>query len=314
MFWMIVAIITLLTFTISSTVIIRKKKEIKQLDEGTQIWGWNDQVKEEYNYTKKIAKTIAIVAIVILGITTIACTIFTQGPGESSVLVSISGKVQSVNSGQGFRLKAPWTRRVVYDIRNNTLSYVGDGESNNNGGSANGPQITFQDKDGVSGNLDLVVRYSVNGKSVEDIYNEYKTQPEFVNSTLANDVRSISREVLSKYSTIEVFSDRDKIRSDMMDAFQEQWNGLGVTVEDVYLQEVRYADSVKQAFESAQNSRTAVEQAKADQEKAKIEAETNDIKSSSLSSQILQEKLIDAIKNGNGTYVIGTDAISVGVK
>ncbi|MCM1323284.1 MAG: prohibitin family protein [Acetobacter sp.] len=242
--------------------------------------------------------------------------IYTQDPGQASVLVSFTGVVDGINYETGMHTKAPWTKRVEYDIRNNTLSYVGQSGNADSytGGDVSGPQITFQDANGVTGNLDLNVRYSVRGNAVSNIYNEYKTQQEFVNATLAPDVRSTTRAVLSSYDTSSVYNDRDSIKEALLKTLQDNWEKLGVDVEEIYLQEVRYPDNVVQSFASAQAARAEVETAKANQEKARIEAETNNIKTSALSQQVLMEKLIDAIKNGNGTYIIDTDKISVGVK
>lgn len=248
-----------------------------------------------------------------IGLTT---ALYTQDPGQASVIVSFTGEVVGINYETGLHTKAPWTTRVEYDIRNNTLAYVGSQGNNDNfvGGSVSGPQITFQDANGVTGNIDLNVRYSIRGSAVGDIYNEYKTQQEFVNTTLAPAVRSITREIFSKYGTSQVYNERESIQPELVKAIQENWEKLGVDVEEIYLQEVRYPDNVVQSFADAQAARAEVETAKAQQEKAKIEAETNKIKSSALTDAVLKEKLIDAIKNGSGTYIVDTDNISVGVK
>ena len=265
------------------------------------------------------AKT-AIFATVAFGIATVIAVlstmVYTQDPGQASVLVSFTGKVESINYETGLQFKAPWTHRVEYDIRNNTLSYVGgsNNTSDHAGGNVTGSQITFQDASGVSGDIDLVVRYSIRGEAVGDIYNEYKTQQQFVNATLAQDVRSETRSVLSKYDTLKVYSGRDTIKTALFETLSKNWESLGVDVEDIYLQEIRYSSEVKAAFDAAQTARTRVEAAKAEQEQAKIEAETNRIKSSALSSEILTEKLIEAIREGNGTYIIDTDNISVSAK
>lgn len=258
----------------------------------------------------------AVAALVIAGIVTTLNLFYTQDPGQASVLVSFTGQVEGINYETGFHTKAPWSNRVEYDIRNNSLSYVGQQGNENNfvGGSVSGPQITFQDANGVSGNIDLNVRYSIRGDAVGDIYNEYKTQQEFVNAALAPAVRSITREIFSKYGTSEVYNEREKIQPELVKAIQSNWDKLGVDVEEIYLQEVRYPDNVVQSFANAQAARAEVETAKAQQEKAKIEAETNRIKSTALTDAVLKEKLIDALKNGHGTYIIDTNNISVGVK
>ena len=256
------------------------------------------------------------VGIVILLIYSFFKMIYTQDPGQASVLVSFTGQVEGINYETGLHTKAPWTNRVEYDIRNNSLSYVGQQGNNDNftGGSVSGPQITFQDANGVSGNIDLNVRYSIRGDAVGDIYNEYKTQQEFVNASLAPAVRSITREIFSKYGTSEVYNEREKIQPELVKAIQANWDKLGVDVEEIYLQEVRYPQNVVDSFANAQAARAEVETAKAQQEKAKIEAETNKIKTTALTDAVLKEKLIDALKNGHGTYIIDTDKISIGVK
>lgn len=247
----------------------------------------------------------------LVGLYLLTCILYTQNPGEASVIVSFTGQVEGVNYEQGLQTKNPLSNRVVYDIRNNTLSYIGQSGSDNKGGDSSGPQITFQDADGVTGNIDLTVRYSIRGNSVKEIYNEYKTQPEFIQATLANDVRSDTRAVASKYRTLDLFGNRDKIKSELFNRLKEKWDKIGVDIEEVYLQEVRYSKEVTTSFDQAQNARTKVESAKADQERAKIEAETNKIKSQALSDSILKEKLIDALRHGSGTYIIDTNNISV---
>lgn len=259
---------------------------------------------------------IPIIALLAGGVLTAFKSIYTQDPGNASVLVSFTGAVDSIDYATGLRIKAPWTRRVTYDIRNNTLSYVGQSGSTDSytGGDVSGPQITFQDANNVSGNIDVTIRYSIRGEAVENIYNEFKTQEEFVNATLAPDVRATVREVLSHFDTSEVYGSRDAVKAALTKQLGENWDTLGVNIEEVYLQEVRYPDSVVNAFASVQTAQAGVERAKAEQEQARVEAETNNIKSAALSDAILQEKLIDAIKNGNGTYIINTDNIAVTAK
>ena len=259
------------------------------------------------------------IAVGLLGaiVTLIIGSVYTQDPGQASVLVSFSGQIEGVNYDAGLHFKAPWSKRITYDVRNNTLSYVGTNGNTDNyvGGDVSGPQITFQDANGVTGNIDLNIRYSVQGGAVGDIYKEYKTQEEFINATLAPDVRATTRKVLSRYSTKEVYDNREATQKELIKELTESWEKIGVDVEEVYLQEIRYPDNVVEAFAGAQAAKAEVETAKAQQEKAKVEAETNKIKTEALSSEILQEKLIDAIRNSNGnTFVIGEEMLSIGVQ
>ncbi len=66
---------------------------------------------------------------------------YTQDVGEAVVLRSITGELAGQSTTPGLHLKAPWVETIVYDTRNNTISYVGTGETNNSGGSAPGHGI-----------------------------------------------------------------------------------------------------------------------------------------------------------------------------
>lgn len=287
----------------------RISEETQEIKQGTR------RVRNVELWVFPLSLGIAGVMFIFGLVLTLTQVIYAQDPGQASVLVSFTGEVEGINYETGLHAKAPWSNRIEYDIRNNTLSYVGTDGNNDNytGGDVNGPQITFQDSNGVSGNIDLNVRYSVRGDAVGNIYNEYKTQQEFVNATLAPDVRAKTREILSKYSTSQVYNERDTIQPALIKTLQESWEKLGVDVEEIYLQEVRYPDNVVNSFAQAQAARAEVEKAKAEQEKAKIESETNLIKTQALTKEVLKEKLIEAIKNGNGTYVLGDLDLALGV-
>jgi regulator of protease activity HflC (stomatin/prohibitin superfamily) len=251
------------------------------------------------------------VAVAIAGLS----STYTQDVGEAVVLRSFTGELAGQSTDPGLHFKAPWVETIVYDTRNNTISYIGTGETNHSGGSAEGPQITFQDREGVTGNLDIVVRYSIVPDAVSELYSQFRTQEDFVNRVLTNDVRSLSRDVPAGYGTLEVFTERPAIASAIREALSNRWRQQGVSVEEVSLQEVRYSDEVKTRFDEAQAARIAVDKARADQESARVAAETriitargeadaNRILSESLTDQVLRQRYIEAIGRGGTVYVV----------
>jgi regulator of protease activity HflC (stomatin/prohibitin superfamily) len=251
------------------------------------------------------------VAVVVAGLG----STYTQDVGEAVVLRSITGELAGQSTTPGLHLKAPWVETIAYDTRNNTISYIGTGETNHSGGSAEGPQITFQDREGVTGNLDIVVRYSIVPETVTDLYSEFRTQEDFVDRVLANDVRSLSRDVPAAYGTLDVFTQRPAIATAIREALSSRWQRQGVTVEEISLQEIRYSDEVKTRFDEAQAARIAVDKARAEQGSAQIAAETriiaargeadaNRILSESLTEQVLRQRYIEAIGQGGTIYVV----------
>jgi regulator of protease activity HflC (stomatin/prohibitin superfamily) len=251
------------------------------------------------------------VAVVVAGLG----STYTQDVGEAVVLRSITGELAGQSTTPGLHLKAPWVETISYDTRNNTISYIGTGETNHSGGSAEGPQITFQDREGVTGNLDIVVRYSIVPETVTDLYSEFRTQEDFVDRVLANDVRSLSRDVPAAYGTLDVFTQRPAIATAIREALSSRWQRQGVTVEEISLQEIRYSDEVKTRFDEAQAARIAIDKARAEQGSAQIAAETriiaargeadaNRILSESLTEQVLRQRYIEAIGQGGTIYVV----------
>lgn len=257
------------------------------------------------------AGVLAAVAVVMLGFT----TMFAQDPGEARVLRSFTGQIQGEVTEPGLHFKAPWVKAVAFDVRNSTVVYAADGSSDYSGGDAKGPQITFQDREGVSGNLDLTVRYSLSGDGVRTVYEEFKTQENFVKQVIEQDVRSVSRAATEGFGTVELLTSRTELATKIRDGLSEKWTDLGVIVEEVSPQEIRYSADTTARLDEAQAARIAVEKAKADRDAAKVAAETkvvvaqgeadaNQILTESLSDEILRQRYIDALNKASTVYVV----------
>lgn len=284
---------------------------------GTFIGSFFAPTADSDEFSPKIVlRFVSVVALILTLIFGYFNVVFTQDPGEAKVLKSFSGSLQGQSTTPGLHFKAPWVSAVTFDTRNNVITYVGDGSSgDNSGGSANGAQITFQDKEGVTGNLDVVVRYSVAPDAISDIYSGYQTQENFVSRVIQNDVRSVARNIPAKYTTIEVYNSRQQIGAEILTALEERWEGDGIVVEEVSLQEIRYSDDVKARFDEAQAARIAVTKAEADQETARVNADTEVIKqqgvadanailTQSLTPEVLQQRYIDALAQSGAVYVV----------
>ena len=247
--------------------------------------------------------------VLIVGILAIAgiTSTYTQDPGEANVIRSWAGNIKSQTTTEGFHWKAPSDSRVTFDIRNQQVIFAGkSGEGAVK--DANGPQITIQDKEGVSANVDITVRYSVNPDSVTDIYKKYHTQENFVNKFIENDIRAGVRLFPSQYGTLELLTTaRGTVEKDITSYLEERWADSGVRVESVSLQEIRYDSAVTERFSAAQGARIEIEKAQADLEAAEVssqqkivqaqaEAEANRILNESLTSDILAQRYLDTLE------------------
>lgn len=261
------------------------------------------EVNKKPNFFLKVGSgVVAAIAAVFI----IFSMVYTQDVGEAKVMKSWTGEIVGEDITAGVGTKAPWVDAIDFDIRNQQATYIGDGSSDQNGGVADGPQITIQDREGVRANFDIAVRYSIKPDSVTEIYSEYQSQENFQARLIDQDIRSVTRNAPSTYSTIEVLTKRGEIEQRIFDALESRWAEKGVTVESVALQEIRYPDDVMQSFADAQNARTEIVKAEAELEaaevssqqkivQAKAEAEANETLAKSLTDPILQQRYLDTL-------------------
>lgn len=254
---------------------------------------------------------------------------YAQDAGDVVVLRDISGNIAGSTSETGFHLKAPWQDCIVYDIRNNVITFTKDGSDDYMGGSATGSHVTVNDASGVSADMDVQVNYSLDPSRAVDIYRDYGTQENFVKSIAAIDARSVPREIAGQFDTITMLTDRGKFTQAVQEALAEKWERYGLTIEQVSVQEIRYPEEVASKYAEAQQALIDKEKAQNEQETAKVEAETkkieaqgeadaNAVLTQSLTPEVLQEQYIAALnaaaKNGGlivvpegSQPIVGTD-------
>lgn len=247
-------------------------------------------------------KVLAVLAGVIIGGGLIfTSTFYTQDVGEAKVLKNFDGTIVGQDLTPGMGNKAPWVSTENFNIRNQEAIH-----SNNAGDRANGPQITTQDKNGVTADYDVAVRYSIKPDLVTDIYTEYRTQEEFEARLIDQDIRAVVRTVPNNFTTIEALTKRGDIEKQIFESLSARWENQGVQVESVALQEIRYPGEVQQRFQDAQNASTEQERAKIELETTKItaekrvveanaEAEANRVLNESLTPEILQQRQLDTM-------------------
>lgn len=232
---------------------------------------------------------------------------YTQDAGDVKVLIDFGGNIAGSSAETGIHVKAPWQSLVTYDIRNNVISFVGEGEEDYTGGSANGPQVTVNDSSGTKANIDIQVNYSLDPSKAIELYENYGTQENFVRAIAAVDARSIPREVSGQFDTITMLTNRGEFTNAVEDALKEKWEPLGLFIEQISIQEIRYPDSITEAYANAQQAEVEKQKALNAQETAKVEAETKVIESQgeadanrvlneSLTAEVLTSQYIEALK------------------
>lgn len=265
----------------------------------------------------------------VLGILfTIFSSTFTVDTGSSVVIKDGLGgiKPDAVTTSGAIHTKAPWDNTIPWNIRNQVVMFSGDGTTTHNGQPVTGAEIVFQDKDGISAPMDIQVLFSIKADAVVPLTKAFADQNDFQLNVIENDVKSIPRDVAGSFSTVEMFSERPRLRKEIMDALQEAWKDKGVIVENVNIHGIRYPEDVQQRFKDAQNAETDLLKAETDAKTAKTkadgeaqaaisratgEAEANRLLAASLTPEIIAMRQIEALANAN-TIVVPQDFTSLG--
>jgi regulator of protease activity HflC (stomatin/prohibitin superfamily) len=274
----------------------------------------------------RVARWVAVVLFFLGALFLVLSSFFRQDVGQVNVLRDWTGAIIGSQTAPGLHWKAPWVDTVTFDVRNQRAVFVSEqsyGEGDNIGGNPDGPQITVQDAEGVTANLDIAIRYSLDPGSVIDIYSEYLNEDNLRTRLIFNDIRSVVRSVPGSFSTIDMLTDRDTVQERILEALERRWENDGIIVEDVALQEIRYGEQVTAAFAAAQEAAIQVQTEQNRLEAAKVsaqqkvvqaqaEADANAILNASLTDAILQQRYLDTLKElaAAGNLVIVPEGFS----
>ncbi len=267
----------------------------------------SDRIKLPF-YAKLIP---AFFLLVILG----AFSIYGQDVGEVCILRNWGGQLAGTTEDAGFHLKAPWQTVIRYDIRNNIVNLYRDSEYAYDNGTATGAEVTLYDKSGAQANVDVQVIYSLDADAAIDLYTDYQKQENFVQIVAVNNVRDAARNCSGKFTTLEMLTNREKFAQAIFDKLSPEWETLGLHVSEVNVQDIRYSAEIVEAYNAAQKTEISKQNAVNEQEAEKVkietqvlkaqgEAEANEIRSKSLTPEILQQEYIEALKNGQTIYVV----------
>ena len=211
----------------------------------------------------------AIVTILAAIIFVFTC-VYPQDIGETVVLVNWGGSIAGHSEEAGFHVKAPWTKAITYDTRNNLINMYGDTEYKYDGGSAQGSKVTINDASGAKASIDIQVNYSLDPSTAEYLYSEYGDQTTFTQNYVSQDVRSVAREQAGKFDTITLLTDRAQYTNAIEKALSEKWKKIGLTVEQVTVQDISYPKSITDAYAKAQEAEVEKQTKLNEQESAKL--------------------------------------------
>ena len=244
----------------------------------------------------------AVVAVIAIG----TSCVYTQDVGETSVKIDWGGAVTGSETDAGWKFKTPLEHVVFYSVRNNLINEYENASYVYEEGNATGPAVSINDKSGATAEIDVQVIYSLDPNSAIALYSDYGDQQTFTANYISNDVRSAVRIEAAKFDTITLLTDKAALTKAMEENLKDRWQEMGLIVESINIQDIRYDESITQAYAEAQAAEVQRQKAENQQKTAEVEAHTkviqaegeaeaNRILSESLTNEVLTQKWIEKL-------------------
>jgi regulator of protease activity HflC (stomatin/prohibitin superfamily) len=134
--------------------------------------------------------------------------------------------------GEGFQLLAPWNKIIIYDVR--TKDRI--------------EKLTLLSQDQLQIHADVSIRYRLDDRRVGELH--AKVGPNFYRMLIQPVLRNTSRDVISRYQSIEAYRNRNEIEIELEKDIHEALKKYAYfTVEKVMLRGMDFPKMVVDAIE-----------------------------------------------------------------
>ena len=229
-----------------------------------------------YKYFKIVRAGFLLTILAIL----ILSNAYTVKTGEVAI-ISTFGKVSKIQE-EGLHFKIPFVQtKYMLETREKLYSFSKSYEYDKS--------LNVSTKDIQSINIQLTVQASVSNP--EKLYRSFMGA--HVNRFINPRVQEIVQATISKYTIEEFVSKRTEISRLIFDDLKDDFETYGLVVSNISIIDHDFSDDYERAVEQKKVAEQAVEKARAEQEKLKVEAE-NKVR---IAEYRLQEKELQAKAN-----------------
>lgn len=243
----------------------------------------NRVLNERY---RQIIRTISILIAILTTFSSISRLLIIVPPGNVGIINTL-GKVSNNTLEPGFHIVNPFGKVLYFSTR------LKDVKEN----------VDTTSQEGLSLNLDVSLQYKLDPQKATTVY---KTIGVDESQLIVSRFRSTIRAITAKYPATEIYSTkREEIAQRIDQELTQQLPALGFVVEETLLRNIKMPEKLQAAIQDKLRSEQESQQMKFVLEKERQEAERKRIEakgladsqkliSSSLNSQLLQLRAIEA--------------------
>lgn len=219
------------------------------------------------------------------------------------------GGVQDEVLGEGFKGKTPFDK--VYKISTEVQEFQFE-------------DISAQTNDSQYVNTILQLQVRIDKEKAFEYFKKYGGKKlEDIKSILSNTTQKQLEKVTTQYNIMEVLGEkRDEIVNKTLEAVKEELLNDGILVERIVIVDTDAGEKIEQAIQNEASAKKEAETAKYLKEKAELEGnakiieaqkekEANELKQTTLTDEILMEKMIEKWNGALPTTMLGQDILSI---
>jgi regulator of protease activity HflC (stomatin/prohibitin superfamily) len=241
----------------------------------------------------KLSKVgLPVIATIFLAFILLMKSAVNIGYGEAGVLFKTFGGGVVVDEpplGEGFHIIAPWNKVYLYNVKQQEVF-----ESQMQVLSSNGLEIS----------LDVSVLYQPKASELGLLHQTKGSN--YLDIVIVPNIRAVARSVVGRYTPEQLYSTkRDAIEEEIFEELKKGVESQHVQINDVLVRDVTLPNTIKQAIERKLSQEQMsleyefkLESARKEAEKVRIDAQgkadANRILNSSLTTNILRDKGIEA--------------------
>jgi len=197
-------------------------------------------------------KKIVLGVVIFVGIIFLASSAVSVDVGERVIVVGF-GEIKSTLT-EGFHFVNPFYDTHKFVIRNTKYETKASSASS----------------DLQTALVDVAVNFQLNASKIEEVYSVYGN--DYMNQIFQQNVQESVKSVTSQFTASELITKRDVIKADIKDKLQKMVADV-VQITDVSITNIEFSASFNNAVEAKVVAEQQAQQAKANLEKSKLEAE-----------------------------------------
>ena len=211
----------------------------------------------------------------------------TLQPGEAGVIFrKFSGGLDKENIyGPGFQVVAPWNNMIIYEVRE----------------QKNEETMDVLDKNGLSINVDVSVRYNPFFSKIGDLHETFGA--DYQSRLVGPELRSAVRKVMGRYTAEEIYSTK---RGEVEGAIEGETSSVleknDIKMTALLIRSINLPAQIKQAIENKlkQEQEALAYQFKLDKEKSEAERKRIAAQGESVANKIINNSLTPSLLRMRG--------------